>query len=189
MAAFEQMAALIFIINVNNCKYNWGRAKKMCYIEKIIQLLEEEYKVFNRILNLSSEKTKYIVENNLSGVLEVTSQENKETEIINKLEEERQKILDTMAKEKNMAISTLDDLAFIATSDELKKINDLKEKLGEIISRLKKANELNASLVSSALEYIDFMTNVISSYFSDDTTYHKDGQTSAQKKSLFDVKL
>ncbi|WP_272941044.1 flagellar export chaperone FlgN [Caldicellulosiruptor obsidiansis] len=65
----------------------------------------------------------------------------------------------------------------------------MKAKLGEIIFKLKKANDLNAFLVSSALEYIDFMTNVISSYFSDNTTYQKDGQTSAQKKNLFDVKL
>ncbi|WAM37227.1 flagellar protein FlgN [Caldicellulosiruptor acetigenus] len=161
----------------------------MNYVERIIELLEEEYKVFERVLNLSNEKTKYIVENNLSGIIEILNQEKKEAETISKLEEERQKILDALVKEKNKAISNLNDLAFIVTPDEWQKINDLKEKLGEIIFKLKKANDLNASLVSSALEYIDFMTNVISSYFSDTTTYQKDGQGSYQKKNLFDVKL
>lgn len=161
----------------------------MNYVERIIELLEEEYKVFERVLNLSNEKTKYIVENNLSGIIEILNQEKKEAETISKLEEERQKILDALAKEKNKAISNLNDLAFIVTPDEWQKINDLKEKLGEIVFKLKKANDLNASLVSSALEYIDFMTNVISSYFSDTATYQKDGQGSYQKKNLFDVKL
>lgn len=161
----------------------------MNYVERIIELLEEEYKVFERVLNLSNEKTKYIVENNLSGIIEILNQEKKEAETISKLEEERQKILDALVKEKNKAISNLNDLAFIVTPDEWQKINDLKVKLGEIIFKLKKANDLNASLVSSALEYIDFMTNVISSYFSDTSTYQKDGQGSYQKKNLFDVKL
>lgn len=161
----------------------------MNYVERIIELLEEEYKVFERVLDLSNEKTKYIVENNLSGLIEILNQEKKEAETISKLEEERQKILDALVKEKNKAISNLNDLAFIVTPDEWQKINDLKVKLGEIIFKLKKANDLNASLVSSALEYIDFMTNVISSYFSDTTTYQKDGQTGPQKKNLFDVKL
>lgn len=161
----------------------------MNYVERIIELLEEEYKVFERVLDLSNEKTKYIVENNLSGLIEILNQEKKEAETISKLEEERQKILDALVKEKNKAISNLNDLAFIVTPDEWQKINDLKVKLGEIIFKLKKANDLNASLVSSALEYIDFMTNVISSYFSDTTTYQKDGQGSYQKKNLFDVKL
>lgn len=161
----------------------------MNYVERIIELLEEEYKVFERVLDLSNEKTKYIVENNLSGLIEILNQEKKEAETISKLEEERQKILDALVKEKNKAISNLNDLAFIVTPDEWQKINDLKVKLGEIIFKLKKANDLNASLVSSALEYIDFMTNVISSYFSDTSTYQKDGQGSYQKKNLFDVKL
>lgn len=158
-------------------------------IEKIIKLLEEEYKVFERILNLSNEKTKYIVENNLSGLLELSNQEKKETETISKLEGERQEILDALSKEKNIAIANLNDLVRIATPDEWQRINDLRIKLGEIIFKLKKANDLNASLVSSAIEYIDFMTNVISSHFSDNTTYQKDGQTGQQKKNLFDVKL
>jgi len=161
----------------------------MNYVKKIIELLEEEYKVFEKVLNLSNEKTKYIVENNLSGLIELSNQEKKEVETISKLERERQEILDALSKEKNIAIANLNDLAFIATPNEWQKINDLKAKLGEIIFKLKKANDLNAFLVSSALEYIDFMTNVISSYFSDNTTYKKDGQTSAQKKNLFDVKL
>ncbi|ACM60770.1 FlgN protein [Caldicellulosiruptor bescii] len=161
----------------------------MNYVEKIIELLEEEYKVFERILNLSNEKTKYIVENNLSALIEVSNQEKKETEIIEKLERERQEILNALSKEKNIAIVNLNELVNIATPDEWQRINDLKVKLGEIIFKLKKTNDLNASLVSSALEYIDFMTNVISSYFSDNTTYQKDGQTGSQKKNLFDVKL
>lgn len=161
----------------------------MNYVERIIELLEEEYKVFERVLDLSNEKTKYIVENNLSGLIEILNQEKKEAETISKLEEERHKILDVLAKEKNKAISNLNDLAFVVTPDEWQKINDLKVKLGEIIFKLKKANDLNASLVSSALEYIDFMTNIISSYFSDTTTYQKNGQTGPQKKNLFDVKL
>ncbi len=161
----------------------------MNYIEGIIKLLEEEYKVFERILNLSNEKTKYIVENNLSGLLELSNQEKKEAETISKLEGERQEILDALSKEKNIAITNLNDLVCIATPDEWQRINDLRVKLGEIIFKLKKANDLNASLVSSALEYIDFMTNIISSHFSDNTTYQKDGQTGAQKKNLFDVKL
>jgi len=161
----------------------------MNYIERIIELLEEEYKVLERILNLSNEKTKYIVENNLSGLIEISSLEKKEAETINKLEKERQEILDALSKEKNVSIANLNDLVRIATPDEWQKINDLKVKLGEVIFKLKKANDLNASLVSSALEYIDFMTNVISSYFSDNSTYQKDGQAGPQKKNLFDVKL
>ncbi|WPX07823.1 flagellar protein FlgN [Anaerocellum danielii] len=161
----------------------------MSYIEKIIELLEEEYKVFERILKLSNEATKYIVENNLSGLIEISNQEKKEAETINKLERERQQILEALAKEKNVSVTNLNELVYVATPDEWQKINDLKTKLGKIIFELKKANDLNTSLVSNALEYIDFMTNVISSYFSDHTTYQKDGQAGQQKKNLFDIKL
>ncbi|ADL42217.1 hypothetical protein COB47_0908 [Caldicellulosiruptor obsidiansis OB47] len=77
-----------------------GRKQENELCKKIIELLEEEYKVFEKVLNLSNEKTKYIVENNLSGLIELSNQEKKEAETISKLERERQEILDALSKEK-----------------------------------------------------------------------------------------
>lgn len=143
----------------------------MNYVERIIEFLEEEYKVFERVLNFSNEKIKYIVENNFLGIIEILNQEKKEIEIISKFEEERQKILDVLVKEKNKVILNFNDFVFIVILDEWQKINDLKEKFGEIIFKLKKVNDLNVFLVLSVFEYIDFMINVILLYFLDIIIY------------------
>lgn len=156
---------------------------------KIIEILEKEYSILREILDICNSKTKFIVENNISALVELSAIEKQKAEEINKLEDLRQNLIAMLSKEANLQISSLDDLAQIYDKDKKQKLIDIKNSISKVIEQIRSVNDLNLRLIQASLEYIDFMTNMISSYFTEDTTYQKDGQNKMVKKNLFDIKL
>jgi len=158
-------------------------------VNNVIEILEKEHNILKEILELCNSKTKFIVENNISALIEQSSIEKQKAEEINKLEDLRQGSIAKISKEKSVEISSLDDLVELCEGEQKQKLIDMKNSISKVINEIKRVNDLNLRLIQSSLEYIDFMTNLISSYFTDDTTYQKDGQNKITKKNLFDVKL
>lgn len=156
---------------------------------RIIEILEREYSILKEMLEICNSKTKFIVENNISALIEQSTIEKQKAEEINKLEDLRQGLIAKISKEKSVEISSLDDLLEICEGQQKQKLIDIKDSISKVIREIKNVNDLNLRLIQTSLEYIDFMTNLISSYFTDDTTYQKDGQNKITKKNLFDVKL
>ncbi|WP_039764868.1 flagellar protein FlgN [Caldicellulosiruptor sp. F32] len=158
-------------------------------VNSVIEILEKEHNILKEILEIYSSKTKFIVENNISALIEQSTIERQKAEEINKLEDLREGLIAKISKEKSVEISSLDDLVEICEGQQKQKLIDIKNSISKVISEIKNVNDLNLRLIQTSLEYIDFMTNLISSYFTDDTTYQKDGQNKITKKNLFDVKL
>ncbi|WAM30853.1 flagellar protein FlgN [Caldicellulosiruptor naganoensis] len=158
-------------------------------VNSVIEILEKEHNILREILELCNSKTKFIVENNISALIEQSTIEKQKAEEINKLEDLRQSLIAKISKEKSTEISSLDNLVEFCKDEQKQKLIDIKNSISKVVSEIKRVNDLNLRLIQSSLEYIDFMTNLISSYFTDDTTYQKNGQSKITKKNLFDVKL
>lgn len=158
-------------------------------VNGVIEILEKEQSILKEILELFCSKTKFIVENNISALIEQSTFEKQKADEIKRLEEARQRLIAELLKGKNKEVSSLDDLIELCDGVQQKRLIELKSSIGKLVEEIKRVNHLNLSLIQSSLEYIDFMTNLVSSYFTDDTTYQKDGQSSFTKKNMFDIKL
>ncbi|ABP67253.2 hypothetical protein Csac_1663 [Caldicellulosiruptor saccharolyticus DSM 8903] len=158
-------------------------------VNSIIEILEKEHNILKEILELCHSKTKFIVENNISALIGQATIEKQKAEEINKLEDLRQGLIAKISNGKSIEITSLDNLVEFCEGKQKQKLIDIKNSISKVVSEIKRVNDLNLRLIQSSLEYIDFMTNLISSYFTDDTTYQKDGQNKITKKNLFDVKL
>lgn len=161
-------------------------------IEKIIQILEEEEKIFLDLQSISEKKRDLIV---ASKVTELEKLVRLEQALIIKngsFEDEREKVMELVAKQLALQPSeiTLSLLAQQAGEYNGKRLKICQDRLNSIVKSLKNTNDLNSKLIKNSLEYIDFSINLMSSIDNETTKYGNDGQYGqAAKRTFFDMKL
>lgn len=161
-------------------------------INKLVDVLNQQIKIYEDLLNVSKNKTNVIVEGKVNELDNITKIEQTFVLKLGALEDELEKITDIIVKdfdikEKEIKMSTI--LKYVKT-DIKEKLEKQRDKIYELIGELDGANKLNAKLISNSLEYIEFSVNLFSNVNSESNgSYGVDGSINRGKSSFFDKKL
>ncbi|SDC72495.1 MULTISPECIES: flagellar protein FlgN [unclassified Candidatus Frackibacter] len=163
-------------------------------IERLVQILEAEYKMYQKIYQLSGEKKEIIVDNRVDDLLSIIEEEKEEILKIDELEAERVEILKGLAceyslTEEELSFAKLMDLISDPAKSELKEI---RQELLDILEEIKAANETNANLIKESLKLNNYTLQLLTeSNISKDNTYQKPGKEAAnnqQQRRIIDQK-
>lgn len=162
-------------------------------MEKIIYALENEEKIYQKLLSLSEEKKKFIIEGKINEIDRILQIENSLILEINKLENEREEAVIKLANEmglprENLTVTYVCEVVKDPRCDSLKEIT---HRIGDVLAKLKEVNDVNGKLIQQSLEYIKFSINLITdSLEPHDGIYEaKTHEDKDKKVSLFDAKV
>ena len=152
-------------------------------IETLMQVLTEECEVFDRLLSVSSEKTRVIVANDIDALKKITDMEQDVLTTVTNLERKREEatadIAIVLGKSGNTTLK--DVIAYLEGQPETQKqLSEIHDRLRDKVQRLERENAHNAMLVNDQLEMIQFNLNVIQGM-------HQAPETGAYNKGAYNA--
>ena len=136
-------------------------------MEELITTLEEEQRVYDKLLPIELDKTGIIVENDLEKLQKITEQEQEAIQKITDLEHKRQETVVNIGTVISRDPATLDLKTIISLLDkqpeEQRRLSMVNDSLHSTINRLVDINRQNQSLIEQSLELIEFNMNFIQS--------------------------
>lgn len=137
-------------------------------IENIIAVLNKEEEEYQKLIELSKEKTPVIINGDLSALSEITEKEQMVVAGIQKLEKLREQTMKDIADVTNHSQQnlTLKDLIEMMSSrpEEKKSLQSVHDRLKTTLSNMRLINERNRELLKNSLEMIDFEINLVQSF-------------------------
>ena len=159
-------------------------------MDRLLEILRKELEIYKKILDVSKHKTDLLKSNNVKE-LEATTKEEEElvSEVVAE-EKVRIQIIKELCRtngrpEKTLKIEELCEFEE-APKEEL---IQMKKDITEILDELKEVNNINAVLIKSSLEYVNFAVNMLTES-NRNTMYQPGGmQQNKQQRNFFDIKL
>ena len=136
-------------------------------MENLINVLEEEAKAYEELLELSMKKTPIIVGGDLEGLQRITDEEQIVVARINRLDAKREEVTRDIANVLNKDVTKLKLVDIIQMLSqrpvEQKQLAAAHDKLKEVVGQMTRINEQNRDLIQSSLEMVEFDLNLIQS--------------------------
>ena len=134
-------------------------------MEDLIEVLEQEQKEYEILLDLSMKKTPVIVSADLEQLQKITDVEQEVLARVNRLEKRREEnmkeIANVIHKDVNdLTLGVLVDI-FQKRPKEHKLLAEIHDKLKHTIGQMVRVNEQNRELIESSLEMVQFDLNII----------------------------
>lgn len=161
-------------------------------INELINVLNQENRVYDSILKISKSKTNVIVEGKVSELENMVKLEQSLVLQMGRLENMREKIAEQIAEQLNLKPSeiTISELLKHLESGKGQELKICQEVLGTTIKELKDTNDLNSKLIRNSLDFINFSINLVASVDTGTNNYGNTGQVNdGKKKTFFDMKL
>ncbi len=160
--------------------------------ENLITALQYEYKTYLEVLKIAETKTNYLVKNDAQAVGSVIEQEQKLAEQTVKLNQVREKLLQTFADKYNQNFNTLtiSKVKSIVKNPYKRQLDDIQKKLSDVLAKLQSRNEVNKKLIENAIKYLDFNLQLITAPEPATPTYGKSGleDSKSNNRSMLDIK-
>lgn len=136
-------------------------------IETLIQVLDQECQVFDQLVDVSREKTRVIVANDIKALQEITDKEQDVLTTITNLEHDRERatkdIAVVLGKDTDK-VTLRDVIQYLDGQQEIQqRLSKVHDRLQDTVKTLASINEHNATLVNDQLEMIEFNLNVLQS--------------------------
>lgn len=166
-------------------------------IEELIDVLDKELDIYQKLIPICNEKTQIIIKNDLTALQKITDKEQLAVDQISALEHKRESIMTNIKIVINQKADALNLKTLIRLLEsqpkEQKTLSILHDKLNSVIQQLKEINARNQALIEQSLEMIEFNLNVIQStkMYPGNNTYTKDAAQYNAKASgtgMFDAK-
>ncbi len=157
-------------------------------IEQLKKVLYEQIEVYKHILSLSVKKTDIVVNGHIKKLEEITQEEQKLIIKIGKLEDIRENVIYNINRElglEELNMTKLND--YLEEADKVF-IKNLKDELMDILNQIKERNELNGSLISDSLEYINLNIDILTNSTIDNTYDNKQTDSKVIQRRMFDTK-
>ncbi|HHV10444.1 MAG TPA: flagellar protein FlgN [Clostridiales bacterium] len=136
-------------------------------IEELIDVLEQEYKLYKELIPIAEMKTQVIVKNDLNSLQEITDKEQAAVDQLNVLEHKRETVMldiKTVINRKSKEFSLKDLIGLLDKQPkEQKALSVIHDNLKAAVQRLVGVNNRNQSLIQQSLEMIEFNMNFIQS--------------------------
>lgn len=134
-------------------------------IENLIKGLNEEYAVYEKLLEVSMEKTSSIISNNLDRLKKTTDKEQALVDTITSYESKRNSTMANIASVLNKRASDLkisDIVSFLEGQPEFRDpLLEINEKLARIAKKLREVNDHNQNLIQESLAMIEYNINLL----------------------------
>ncbi|MBO5426227.1 MAG: flagellar protein FlgN [Lachnospiraceae bacterium] len=134
-------------------------------IENLITGLNEEYAVYEQLLQVSMEKTSAIVSNNLDRLRDTTDKEQLLVDTVTGLESSRRQTMANIAtvlNKKNEELKILDIVEFLKGQPEFHDpLLEINEKLAKLAKKLREVNSHNQNLIKESLSMIEYNINLV----------------------------
>lgn len=165
-------------------------------IEELIDVLEEENSEYEKLIDLSKEKTPVIIEGNTTKLRKITAKEQVHTDKIANLESRRISTVKDIGIVLNkdadkLTIKTIIEL-LKGQEEEQKRLSLIHDKIRRTLKDMVTVNEMNKTLIEESLEMIDFNINLINNFTQQPTVanYSKDAHNVSHQypQSGFDAK-
>lgn len=160
-------------------------------INKLFQVLDEQSKAYQDLLDVSKSKKNVLIEGKVQELENITKLEQTFILKMGSLESELDKVVGELVKEydindKNINVSII--LKYL-NGDEKTKLEKQRDQIINTIKELDHTNKLNSQLIKSSLDYINFSVNLISNASTEDGGgYEQSGDIKGSKKNFFDAK-
>jgi len=136
-------------------------------IDELIEVLDKECDIYQKLIPITEEKTMVIVRNDLTALQEITNKEQSVIDQISALERKRDDIMINIKTVINRKSDALDLKTLIDLLDkqprEQRALSILHDNLKGTVQRLVDINNRNKSLIQQSLEMIEFNMNFIQS--------------------------
>ena len=129
-------------------------------MDELVDVLEKEIREYRILVDLSKEKTTYIVKADIPALEECTDREQEITSRIKNLDNFR------IAKTREMAMvinrdseeMTLTNMILYLKNrpEEQERLADLRDRLKEVLIEMKQVNDQNGILIKQAMEMVEF---------------------------------
>lgn len=134
-------------------------------IENLIIGLNEEYAVYEKLLEVSMEKTSSIISNNLDRLKATTDKEQALVDTITSYESRRNNTMANIASVLNRRAAELkvtDIINFLEGQPEFREpLIEINEKIAKIARKLKEVNAHNQNLIQESLAMIEYNINLL----------------------------
>lgn len=130
-------------------------------IDQVIVVLHKLCEVYDKLYSLSLKKQEYIVKNDAEGVNEIVKEEWDLLNDVSDLENERSVAVAKCFPPDSRQEATVQNLVSIATPSQKQELEQVSDRLKDILDKLKKTNAENRSLIELHLEYVDYMVNTV----------------------------
>ncbi len=134
-------------------------------IENLITGLNEEYAVYEQLLQVSMEKTSAIVSNNLDRLRDTTDKEQLLVDTVTGLESSRRQTMANIAtvlNKKNEELKISDIVEFLKGQPEFHDpLLEINEKLAKLAKKLREVNSHNQNLIKESLSMIEYNINLV----------------------------
>lgn len=134
-------------------------------MENLIEVLKNESSEYEGLLELSQEKTSYIVKGDLENLQKITDEEQEWIGRLNRLEKKRVEVTADIANVLNKDVTTLKLTNLIemlaARPAEQKQLADAVESLQKVVHEMQTVNERNRDLIQHSLELVEFDMNLL----------------------------
>ena len=174
-------------INSNN-KYIEGSGEFV--MERMIEILKKQFKIYEEILKISEEKTDIIVKDKVDELKELVSREEELVKSFIPLEKERLSIVKEFGRSNGITgVPKIPEICdyFPENKDELM---SLRKSILDITKKISVRNEQNEKLIKNSLDYINFSVGLITGTGTNPVTYGKYGEANKKEARKFlDISL
>ncbi len=155
-------------------------------LEKLTKILEEEITLFQELLKFEKIKNMSIINQDIKKIKELSENEEKYLEDVEKIEEERERIVSTLFIQYNVKDKKELTALVKALPEEKevikKRIINYKNELVSYIKDLKVINQLNNKLLKDSIEFFNEALNSFKEI--DSYTYTRNGQDDRRDSDL-----
>jgi flagellar biosynthesis/type III secretory pathway chaperone len=164
----------------------------MPLIQQLIDIVEELLNEHENLLKIEERKKRVLIDGDMEALQEITNQEIRFIRQAEKLEQQRMKLGEQVAKAYGMKMEelTASKLAnLVKDPQQAAKINLLTGKFVKVIGELKQANELNGVLLKQSWEFVQRSIDLIMDVPDSGTYTGKGdtGQAAAGQRRFFDT--
>ncbi len=134
-------------------------------IEELIETLNKENTEYEKLLELSRQKSAIIVARNIPALEKITDDEQIVVSAIGNLDSKRAQVTRDIANVINKDVETLKLSVLIdllsKQPDEQKRLSEIHDKLKVTVENVRMINESNRQLIDQSLEMVEFDLNMI----------------------------
>lgn len=147
-------------------------------MEDFIDVLEKENEEYERLTELSTEKRQIIINGDVPALEEMTGREQEITSNLKNLENKREQVVKDMAivlskEPEELTITNM--IAFLDKQpEEQQKLQDIRKRLKETLTKMADINTQNEILLTQAMEMVEFDLTLFKSMRQAPTTANYD---------------
>ena len=161
-------------------------------VQSIVSTLEKLEKMHKSLLELSHAKTELVKKGDMEGLDTIIKNEQSHVAAIEVLEKQRLQMVTDYLRAKGIALADTPTVADVieaaGTDNDRKQLEDVRNRLFEVIGDLTKQNDLNQKLVFQSLQIVNISMDMLRPRQEQINYSGKEvnNENAIQKKSIFD---